>query len=152
MTCATTGRVEHGTARTNPKRSPGTTSVGWDYYCNLSQADFESAFNLAKMFSVLQFYTLSSSHDLYFFGAKCGAPTPVFDADAIKRGVEELPNLDRAKGWPRKVLRWINRAPLELVCRAVPERTFQNIAVPYRKFLLRVAHTFGISRLEWTDK
>ena len=39
LTCATTGRHEHGTARTSPGYSPGTTAVGWDHYRNLTAAD-----------------------------------------------------------------------------------------------------------------
>ena len=39
VTCATTGRHEHGTARTSPGYSPGTTAVGWDHYRNLTAGD-----------------------------------------------------------------------------------------------------------------
>ncbi|HYD11043.1 MAG TPA: class I SAM-dependent methyltransferase [Acidimicrobiales bacterium] len=39
LTCATRGRHEHGTARTSPDFSPGTTAVGWDHYRNLGAAD-----------------------------------------------------------------------------------------------------------------
>ena len=41
LTCASLGRIEHGTARTNPDHSPGTSSIGWDYYQNLSKNDVE---------------------------------------------------------------------------------------------------------------
>lgn len=40
MTCATTLRPEHGTTRTNPAESPGTQSLGWDHYANVSLEDF----------------------------------------------------------------------------------------------------------------
>jgi len=39
LTCATTGRHEHGTARTSPDVSPGTTARGWDHYRNLTADD-----------------------------------------------------------------------------------------------------------------
>jgi SAM-dependent methyltransferase len=39
LTCATRGRHEHGTARTSPGYSPGTTAVGWDHYRNLVADD-----------------------------------------------------------------------------------------------------------------
>lgn len=39
LTCATRGRLEHGTARTSPDLSPGTTAVGWDHYRNLDAGD-----------------------------------------------------------------------------------------------------------------
>ncbi len=73
ITCASSGRVEHGTARSaRPNYSPGTTAVGWDYYMNLTQKDFECAFNISEMFNDHHFFAVKSSHDLYFFGVKSG--------------------------------------------------------------------------------
>ncbi len=142
ITCATTGRIEHGTARSvNPHYSPGTTAVGWDYYMNLTQKDFERAFNISGMFSAYHFYTVESSHDLYFFGVKGGAIGPVFDADAIRRGVDKLANL-RTSGFTRTVV----RAPLGVLSRVLPERAFQSIAVPYTKALGRIADAVGMPR------
>ena len=40
ITCAGSGRPEHGTTRTNPEESPGTQSLGWNHYENVSVADF----------------------------------------------------------------------------------------------------------------
>jgi SAM-dependent methyltransferase len=137
ITCATKGRVEHGTTRSaRPGFSPGTTAVGWDYYRNLTQADFERAFDLSRMFTVHRFYTARTSHDLYFFGAKCGAPCPVFDPDAIERGVAALGNL-RPKGL-KNAARSIARAPLGLLSLILPERAFQNVAVPYSRVVYRL--------------
>ena len=42
ITCAGTGRPEHGTTRTNPDESPGTQSLGWDHYENVSAGDFRA--------------------------------------------------------------------------------------------------------------
>lgn len=50
MTCATTDRAEHGTTRTEPKHSPGTQSINWDYYKNLTSDDFIENFNISEMF------------------------------------------------------------------------------------------------------
>jgi tetratricopeptide (TPR) repeat protein len=67
FSCATTNRPEHGTTRTNPALSPGTSSIGWDYYKNLTESDFEGLENqLAGWF----FYTNKYSHDIYFIGVK----------------------------------------------------------------------------------
>jgi SAM-dependent methyltransferase len=41
ITCAGSGRPEHGTTRTNPEESPGTQSLGWDHYENVSIAEFQ---------------------------------------------------------------------------------------------------------------
>ena len=55
MTCATTGRPEHGTTRTTPQDSPLTIGLGWDYYKNLTEQDFRDNFDLDNMFSDYQF-------------------------------------------------------------------------------------------------
>lgn len=70
MTCATTGRAEHGTPRSDPGSSPLT--LGWDYYRNLTAADFAEAFDLAAMFADHGFSTNEQSHDLYFWGVTNG--------------------------------------------------------------------------------
>jgi len=68
MTCATTGRPEHGTSRTDAGSSPLTVGKGWDYYCNLTEDDFHEEFELNSMFSDYCFSVNASSHDLYFWG------------------------------------------------------------------------------------
>jgi SAM-dependent methyltransferase len=144
VTCATRGRVEHGTTRSAlAGSSVGTTAVGWNYYRNLTQADFERAFDLSRMFTVHRFYTVRTSHDLYFFGAKSGAPRPAFDPGAIERRVAELGNL-RPKGL-KNVARSIARVPLGLLSLILPERAFQNVAVPYSRVIYRVGAVFGIA-------
>jgi SAM-dependent methyltransferase len=67
VSCATLGRLEHGTARTNPASSPGTQSVGWNYYRNLVAQDFPGDF-LAS-FAETRFWVNGYSHDLYFIGS-----------------------------------------------------------------------------------
>lgn len=69
MSCATTGRPEHGTERTSPNCSPLTVGLGWDYYRNLTAQDFTTELDLDSMFSMWNFSTNDSSHDLYFFGS-----------------------------------------------------------------------------------
>lgn len=70
MTCATTGRAEHGTTRTTPLDSPLTIGLGWDYYENRTFEDFNSNFNFREIFENHQFVVNVSSHDLYFLGVK----------------------------------------------------------------------------------
>ena len=67
FTCASKGRLEHGTLRTNPNESPGTLS---NYYKNLTRKDFENSFDLRKMFKKYIFFYNYYSFDLYFFGIK----------------------------------------------------------------------------------
>jgi len=69
MTCATTGRKEHGTTRTTPADSPLTVAKGWDYYRNLSARDFAGAGVLEPL--AFQFFaTCLDDYDLYFAGSK----------------------------------------------------------------------------------
>lgn len=67
MTCATTGRAEHGTTRSHPGSSPLTVPL-WDYYRNLTEDDFREAFDLDSMFRDYWFEVDWSSCDLYFAG------------------------------------------------------------------------------------
>lgn len=143
MTCATTGRVEHGTARTDPNFSPGTSAKGWSYYRNLTQADFESCFTLSDLFQVHRFYTAKTSHDLYFVGFKPGPVRSIpaaFDA-AVNRLDEERRRLMPA---PVRLARAAARAPLGILARMLPEPTFQNVAVPYSQALMKIGSRLRI--------
>jgi ubiquinone/menaquinone biosynthesis C-methylase UbiE len=68
MTCASEGRAEHGTTRSDPGSSPLT--LGWDYYRNLTEKDFRAEFNLDEMFTNYYFQYNPDSCDLYFYGEK----------------------------------------------------------------------------------
>jgi SAM-dependent methyltransferase len=72
MSCATTGRLEHGTTRTNPDASPFTTAARWDYYRNLTARDVEGAVHLAGWLSDWGFWTNFITRDLYFTGLRRG--------------------------------------------------------------------------------
>ena len=67
MSCATTGRKEHGTSRTSPKDSPLSIKNGWEYYLNLTEEDFRYYIDLS-VFSVYEFSTNDTTKDLYFYG------------------------------------------------------------------------------------
>jgi SAM-dependent methyltransferase len=66
MSCATTGRGEHGTKRTSPQDAP----FCGDYYRNLTEQDFVEQFKLDNMFSTYQFGIGYQTCDLYFYGIK----------------------------------------------------------------------------------
>ena len=72
MTCASTGRGEHGTPATRPGSSPLTCELGWSYYKNLTEEDFIGHFDIEDMFSLSEFLDRSNtSHkDLFFWGLK----------------------------------------------------------------------------------
>ena len=70
MTCATTGRPEHGTTRTSPQDSPLTVTNGWEYYKNLTEQDFRKHIDIDSMFTEYEFVVGAPHPDLYFYGIK----------------------------------------------------------------------------------
>lgn len=72
FTCATTGRPEHGTLRTQPQDSPFTSvTKGWsDYYKNLTEEDFREFFDFDENFKEYEFSVNNNSKDIYFWGLK----------------------------------------------------------------------------------
>ena len=66
MSCATTGRKEHGTKRTSPADAP----FCGDYYKNLTEQDFLDNLRIDNMFSVYEFAVGQATKDLYFYGVK----------------------------------------------------------------------------------
>ena len=67
FTCASRGRIEHGTARTINSDSPGTDD---SYYKNIFKREFEQSFNVNKLFKQSLLHYNVKSSDLYFFGSK----------------------------------------------------------------------------------
>jgi hypothetical protein len=63
FSCATTGRAEHGTRKTNPQDAP----FCGDYYRNLTEQDFKENCDMSK-FVEYQFGVNEIAHDLYFYG------------------------------------------------------------------------------------
>jgi SAM-dependent methyltransferase len=75
ITCATTGRPEHGTRRTTPHDAPLLAKVNdeWaDYYCNLDENDIRAKIDVAELFQFAEFSIGEETHDLYFFAIKHG--------------------------------------------------------------------------------
>ncbi|MES2741857.1 MAG: methyltransferase domain-containing protein [Pseudomonadota bacterium] len=75
ITCATTGRPEHGTRRTTPHDAPLLMAVDddWaDYYRNLDEADIRAALDVPGLFQLIEFSVGEETHDLYFFALKHG--------------------------------------------------------------------------------
>ena len=72
FTCATIGRKEHGTRRTDTYSSPLTTQLeDWqDYYLNLTSEDIRKAIPVDEIFSKYEFAYNEEAKDLYFFGIK----------------------------------------------------------------------------------
>ena len=134
FSCASRGRPEHGTQRTDAELSPGTQSVGDDYYRNLTAADFERAVDLAALFGSWRFWYLPTHCDLYFAGVRKGS-TPD-QADARLPRDEDVARLRRLMPLAHRAA----RLPLKAVARTgVGERRFQDLTYRYWNLLLKAA-------------
>jgi SAM-dependent methyltransferase len=119
ISCASLGRPEHGTARTDRSDSPGTQSLGLDYYRNLTAADFHDL-PLDSIFSRWRFWYLPTHFDLYFVGAKAGETSVKFPSDeAISKLKYLMPLSDR-----------LTRLPMRLLANTVSPERYQSIILP----------------------
>jgi len=129
FSCATKGRPEHGTHRSDPRLSPGTSSLGSEYYRNLSASDFEGRCNIGELFGAFQFISNIEVFDLYFIGRKRGddgvrSERPIFDASDIATIHSVTPKLHL-----------LIRFPLRVLSNLLPDTAFQSFAYRYWKYL-----------------
>ena len=85
MTCATYGRMQHGTLLASPESSPLTVQNGQDYYRNLVETDFDFLY-LKNFFAEYFFVTDYSNSDMYFVGLGKGADSK--DVTSLASGKE----------------------------------------------------------------
>jgi SAM-dependent methyltransferase len=139
FTCASTGRLEHGTRRTNPADSPGTQSKGIDYYRNLTEHDFRSKVQIDNHCSHYRFYYLSDSSDLYFIGSKHGSSAGIaLDLTSVDLEVANLRRKSkeirkRRHGLLFRSLFAVYRFPIKTLSLICPDAVFQNLAFWYRR-------------------
>lgn len=136
FTCATKGRLEHGTTRTSPNSSPGTQSVGWDYYQNLTEDDFRKRASLEDLFESFFFLTNRRFRDLCFVGQKRGAaPIFRFDAADLKLACRQATKeIQPERRYPRIVQGIAAATLLPLrIAMCLPDKQFQNVAFHYTK-------------------
>lgn len=71
ISCATTGRAEHGTTRTSTtSSSPLSVGIGWEYYRNISVSEFARTFNLDGWCASYALLPNWHHSDLYFVGLR----------------------------------------------------------------------------------
>jgi hypothetical protein len=76
FTCASTGRLEHGTLRTSPSDAPflGKVDPRWaNYYKNLTEMDIRAVIDVNRIFEKYEFSEEPCGgigNDLYFWGIK----------------------------------------------------------------------------------
>lgn len=129
LTMATTGRFEHGTLRTDPTDSPGTSKVGLDYYRNISYHDLESAIKnlLPKDYIIV---VQNRTFDLYAIISK---------SNEIPKKIENrLLSLRKLRITPLAVLREIYFLPPRLFMRVMNEEHYQTLCVYYEKYTKKI--------------
>ena len=146
MTCASRGRIEHGTTRTRPFDSPASLSIGWDYYRNLNREDFERQLPIASMFESHAFYRNDVSKDLYFIGRKPGgANRPLrLELPALwseLAAVNTLVITDESRPAQGLMRRMINK-PVQWAER-LPDPAFQNFVIRWTGLEKTLRRVFG---------
>lgn len=141
FSCATKGRLEHGTSRTSPLVSPGTYAVGWNYYLNLTERDFKKHVNLDNYFDSYFFMVNKYESDLYFAGIKRGKPLFNFNIELLKYAISlsaKNTELEIRQSYPYswfvKLLHFVYLQPIKIAS-LLPERLFQNFSLVYIKIL-----------------
>lgn len=150
FTCASRGRAEHGTRRTNPTVSPGTFAVGIDYYKNLTEGDFRAAFHFEDLFSGHYFFYNRNSRDLYFCGVKSGGPPTICissaktaSIDAVRKVNEQAPRTSPTNN-PLKIMERAFREGLS----HVSDPSLQNYIVFKKNFKSKLRAMVRVSRIK----
>jgi SAM-dependent methyltransferase len=146
VTCASRGRLEHGTTRTRPFDSPGTITSGWDYYRNLNREDFERQLPLASMFESHAFFRNEVSKDLYFVGRKPGGRSrPLrLDVAALSSELNAVNTLvieDHRRPARHRLRRLIDQ-PLRWAER-LPDPAFQGFVIRWTGLEKTLRRVFG---------
>jgi len=142
ITVASKGRWEHGTKRTSPSYSPGTQAQGIDYYHNLTEKEFETAFGLHALFNRFKFFKMSTSKDLFFCGWKTGKTCFDGDLAGFSASVTEIRNMKVDIGislW-KHFKRAVMILPVTVVYYLCPEPCFHNFQVRWINCLSRLKH------------
>jgi hypothetical protein len=138
VSCASRGRLEHGTYRANnPLGSPGTALRGSEYYKNITVSEFERVLTPSRHFAFF-FTTYSRSHrDLYFIGIKSGSNVSSMEVD-FRRVVMDIKRIDiltrKEIGWKETVIREMSNIPIGIMSNVLAEPDFQRVGLHTRQF------------------
>ena len=138
FTCASRGRPEHGTRRTDARDSPGTQAEGLDYYRNLTEADFARAIRLSDSFDEHCFWFLRTSFDLYFAGVRSGEPPP----GKVRARLPNPADVSQLRKL-MPVAHRIVRLPLRPFAMSLREERYQSMVRPYWSLALRLGGRVG---------
>lgn len=132
FTCATTGRPEHGTSRSDKFSNPGGYKTGWNYYRNLTRRDFISGIDLDRHFSHYDFFNIQQSQDLLFVGIKKAVGNDNGNEEYddlflnLSSEIDEIKKLLPEKPRDFPLLSHLNQGLLWLVARLFSDVIYQN--------------------------
>lgn len=128
LSMASLGRVEHGTSRTDSRMSPGTSSIGWDYYQNVSLESLKTQLEShCRVTDFVVFYQ-TLTYDLYaavLVGGK-------FSEDERASLMRKLEGLNKSKVTIKNIVNYVWWIPLRILFRFIGDgESYQRIAAAY---------------------
>ena len=128
FTCASRGRIEHGTFRTTKSDSPGTNGT---YYKNIFKSEFIKSFDLKKLFQKFEVIYNYKSSDLYFIGKKGGDDQNINFLNIVQK-VNKLKNKNRKIKIFRIILSYL-----------LNDKNFQNLTFLRRSIKKKLTNQFS---------
>ncbi len=129
VSCATTLRPEHGTTRSSPSESPGTQSVGWDHYQNVSESELLQ--ELERYGTNLRSWAWTNERifDLYAVLLDVREANP-----AIVPSISEIREIIDSTGTIYRIVRW----PIRLIAVLFGASVAEEFGRMYWKILSRL--------------
>lgn len=136
FTCASKGRPEHGTRRSDLHESPGTQAQGLDYYRNLTEDIFRQQVDLDRDFDSYRFWYMPTSFDLYFAGVRStsGGQAQEGAIEACLPSPAHVKEIRSMMSLPHRVV----RIPMKLLSKVLDETRYQNVVLPYWRTLMKL--------------
>ena len=138
ITCATTLRPEHGTTRTSVHESPGTSSVGWDHYKNVSVSELEDFLRSLEIPMRFKVWENKKIFDLY-----CLIERPLGGKNAVEfPSDEDLAKIRKSTPFFFSALRW----PIRVVAKSFGNKIGESFGLVYWGFITRNFQKFVRSK------
>jgi len=133
ITCATTGRGEHGTMRMMRLGASRWVGLWSDYYQNLSMKDFTEKVNLDNHLMRYAFFKNIYSKDLYLVGVKNGTVDVELDArlGRLKNAVGQIKTEGRITS-RKELTTHLNYWRKWIFAALVGEKVYQNTRYSYK--------------------
>jgi SAM-dependent methyltransferase len=135
ITCATLGRPEHGTFRSDLDSSPGSMQK-WNFYKNLSKKDFEKL-KLNNYFSDYGIWEDKMSRDLYFLGIKKGTVIKFEEIEKFSDYIiyKNSVVIKYNEKFLKKITRLLKYLIQNYLSKIIPDKNFRNLWIFLKKLV-----------------